>query len=228
MFRLTKCLTIGVVIAAALLVSTSSSEAGWHHRWGCCYDPCWTCCAPCWTPCCAPCVSWCAPCRVSRCYVDCCAPVCCDIGPTCCGAVTTAPAAVPSAASPTPAPPVPAPPRELNTPTPALPPAPGAEPAPAKPSAAILGADAGLLTVIVPQGAKVFVNGYETKSAGEQRQYVSYGLKPGFSYTYEVRVLAIRDGKPMEETRSVTLTAGQRTSVAFTDAKRNTGLALNF
>jgi len=148
--------------------------------------------------------------------------------------VSTAPIGTPSLAppqqpTPTPAPPPPSPPREPSTPTPALPPPPGAEPtAPAKPTADILGADAGLLTILVPQNAKVFINGHETKSKGERRLYVSYGLKAGSSYNYEIQVLAIRDGKPVEETRTVTLTAGQRTSVAFIDAKRNTRLALNF
>lgn len=112
---------------------------------------------------------------------------------------------------------------------PTLPPPPANEPAPAaKPTADILSPDVGLLTVLVPQNAKVFVNGYETKSKGESRQYVSYGLKSGLSYSYEIRVLAIRDGKPIDESRAVTLTAGQRTSVAFVDAKQNTGLAVNF
>jgi len=77
-----------------------------------------------------------------------------------------------------------------------------------------------LLQVWVPYDAKVFVNGVATTSTGSRRQYVSYGLKPNFTYTYEIRSEVVREGaggKPtiVEDTRTVTLTAGERTSVAF-------------
>lgn len=160
--------------------------------------------------------------------VDCCAPVCCGEAATI-GTVTTpdAPALTPPqlpTQGPTPAPP---PPREPSTPTPAIPPAPAAEPA-VKPTTSILAPDSALLTVIVPADAKVFVNGYETKSQGERRQYVSHGLQAGSSYNYQVRVVASRDGKPVEESRTVTLTAGQRSSVALLDAKSSSRLAFNW
>jgi uncharacterized protein (TIGR03000 family) len=134
-----------------------------------------------------------------------------------------APALTPPA-TPTPAPP---PPREPNTPTPAIPPAPAAEP-PVKPTTSILAPDAALMTVLVPADAKVFVNGYETKSKGERRQYVSHGLQAGLSYNYQIRVVATRDGKPVEENRTVTLTAGQQSSVALLDAKQDARLALKW
>lgn len=122
---------------------------------------------------------------------------------------------------PTPAPP-PAPPREPGTPTPALPPE-----LPTKPTTA-LPSDAGLLSLVVPEGAKVFVNDYETKSAGTQRQYVSYGLKAGLTYNYQIRVVAQHDGKTVEENRTVTLTAGKSEQVAFFDSGRSSRLALNW
>ena len=71
------------------------------------------------------------------------------------------------------------------------------------------------LTVWVPYGAKVTVNGLETRSTGSRRQFVSYGLKPGFSYKYVVRAEVVRNGQMQEDTRTVTLTAGQITAVAF-------------
>jgi uncharacterized protein (TIGR03000 family) len=114
---------------------------------------------------------------------------------------------------------------------PAAPPAdqlPTPPPPTAKPTTQILRPDAGLLTVIVPQGAKVFINGHETKSQGVERQYVSYGLQAGLSYNFQIQVLAVIDGKPREENRTVTLTAGQRSSVAMLDAKHSTGLAFNW
>ena len=47
-------------------------------------------------------------------------------------------------------------------------------------------ADRGLLTIWVPYDAKVTINGIKTKSTGSRRQFVSYGLKPGYNYTYEI------------------------------------------
>ena len=73
----------------------------------------------------------------------------------------------------------------------------------------------GLLTIWVPADAKVTVNGMLTKSAGSRRQYVSYGLNPGFSYKYEIVAEIVRDGKSVVENRTVVLQGGSRTSVAF-------------
>ena len=54
------------------------------------------------------------------------------------------------------------------------------------------------------------VNGLATKSTGSRRQFVSFGLKPGLSYKYVVKAEVIRDGKTVEETKTVSvLTAGQ-------------------
>jgi uncharacterized protein (TIGR03000 family) len=73
----------------------------------------------------------------------------------------------------------------------------------------------GLLAVEVPEDAKIFVNGQTTKSAGERREYVSRNLEPGFTYTYEVRAEAIRDGQTVVETKKVDLKAGQTARLAF-------------
>lgn len=72
-----------------------------------------------------------------------------------------------------------------------------------------------LLTVSVPNDAKVFVNGVATSSKGGQRTYVSRGLSNGFRYTYEVRVEAKRDGKVVEEVKTVQLRAGENADLAF-------------
>jgi uncharacterized protein (TIGR03000 family) len=74
----------------------------------------------------------------------------------------------------------------------------------------------GLLTVNVPKDAKIFVNGQATSSTGEVRQYVSRDLKDGFSYTYEVRAEVVRDGKTIEETKTIDLRAGANNALAFT------------
>jgi uncharacterized protein (TIGR03000 family) len=75
--------------------------------------------------------------------------------------------------------------------------------------------NSGVLTVWVPYDAKVTVNGRETKSTGSRRQFISYGLKPGLSYKYVVKAEVVRDGQIVEDTRTVALTAGQITAVAF-------------
>jgi uncharacterized protein (TIGR03000 family) len=73
----------------------------------------------------------------------------------------------------------------------------------------------GTLTISVPSDAKVTINDRETRSTGSQRQYVSYGLTPGLVYTYVVRAQVVRNGQVQEDTKTVTLTAGQVNSVAF-------------
>lgn len=73
----------------------------------------------------------------------------------------------------------------------------------------------GLLTVFVPDDARVTVNGLPTRSKGTRRQYVSYGLQPGFSYKYEIRAEVLRDGRVLSATRTVVLTAGDRREVAM-------------
>ena len=72
-----------------------------------------------------------------------------------------------------------------------------------------------MLTVWVPYDAKVSVNGRETRSTGSRRQFISYGLKPGFSYKYVIRAEVVRNGQPQTDTREVALTAGDITAVAF-------------
>ncbi|MBM4001186.1 MAG: TIGR03000 domain-containing protein [Planctomycetes bacterium] len=72
-----------------------------------------------------------------------------------------------------------------------------------------------VLTVDVPEGAKVFVNGRATKSTGANRQYVSRGLVPGMTYTYEVRVESEVDGKIAEDTKVVHLKAGDTSDLTF-------------
>lgn len=71
------------------------------------------------------------------------------------------------------------------------------------------------LTVNVPGDARVFVNGVQTKSVGSERSYVSRGLQSGFNYSYEVRAEVERNGKVVEETKTVNLMAGRTARVAF-------------
>ena len=88
-------------------------------------------------------------------------------------------------------------------------------PAPPSKTSATSAENSGVLTVWVPYDAKVTVNGLETKSTGSRRQFVSYGLKPGLSYKYVVKAEVVRNGQTVEDTRTVSLTAGQISAVAF-------------
>jgi uncharacterized protein (TIGR03000 family) len=119
-----------------------------------------------------------------------------------------------------PAAPAPEAPAPAAAPAPAVP-APAA-PAPVEPAAPLMpktsgtsAEQSGVLTVWVPYDATVTVNGLETRSSGSRRQFVSYGLKPGFSYKYVVRAEVVRNGQVQEDTRTVTMTAGDITAVAF-------------
>jgi uncharacterized protein (TIGR03000 family) len=67
-----------------------------------------------------------------------------------------------------------------------------------------------------------------TRSAGSKRQYVSFGLQPGFTYKYVVVASIVRDGQLVEDTRTVSLMAGQREAVAFGfNASAAEGIAAN-
>lgn len=72
-----------------------------------------------------------------------------------------------------------------------------------------------LMAIHVPAEAKVFINGLPTKSSGVFRQYVSHELKPGYTYKYEVRAEITHQGRRLERTRTVFLTAGARQAVAM-------------
>lgn len=102
---------------------------------------------------------------------------------------------------------------------PPLPPAPS--PAPNPSADRRLPSDAALLTVVVPQDATVYVNGMLTKTPGTQRQYVSYGLRPGYNYTYEVRVLVTHHGEPLSDVQFVRVRAGEERELAFDFAARS-------
>ena len=78
-----------------------------------------------------------------------------------------------------------------------------------------------LMGVRVPSGAKVFVNGRETRSRGARRWYVSRGLQPGREYAYQIRAELDRNGETLVETRDVQIRSGGRADVEFRfDASR--------
>ncbi|TWU42715.1 hypothetical protein Poly41_10150 [Novipirellula artificiosorum] len=75
--------------------------------------------------------------------------------------------------------------------------------------------DAALLTVAVPDDAKVTVNGHVTTSEGNVRQFMSRGLKEGYVYTYVVHVDYTSDGETMSDSQSIQLRPGDVERVIF-------------
>jgi len=92
-------------------------------------------------------------------------------------------------------------------------PAPGVAPMPGTTTST--GRADGLLSVNVPDDAKIFVNGQATTSVGEVRQYVSRDLAAGFNYSYEVRAEVVRDGRTVEQVKKIDVRAGETANVAF-------------
>lgn len=182
--------------------------AGWYSNcWGYGWNGC------CWDAICMPIVDYCAPGGVpGPAGVALAAP-----GPTIAPALPAVPPPAPPAASDTePSPqasPLPGP-GETKEPSDYNPPAPAAEPGartmlpPNRWSSAIL-------TIWVPTNAKVMINGLPTLTTGSRREYISHGLQPGLSYKYEVCVQIVRDGKTLEETQEVLMTAGSKEGLAF-------------
>jgi len=76
-------------------------------------------------------------------------------------------------------------------------------------------ADSGVLTVWVPNEAKVLINGLPTKSTGSTRCFVSYGLQPGHTYEYKVKAEVVREGKIITKKQTILLPAGAQRRVAF-------------
>jgi uncharacterized protein (TIGR03000 family) len=94
-------------------------------------------------------------------------------------------------------------------------------PAPAKTDSTMLEivpADGALLMVRVPAEAQVFVNGSATKATGSVRRFVSRGLEIGKTYEFVVRMVTTVEGRETEQTRTVRVSAGEQSLVAFAEA----------
>lgn len=72
-----------------------------------------------------------------------------------------------------------------------------------------------VLDIQVPADAIVFVNGQRTQTPGENRSYVSRNLKPGFKYSYELKVELERNGKTETQTKVIDLRAGDSKQLVF-------------
>ena len=84
----------------------------------------------------------------------------------------------------------------------------------------------GVIRMLVPENAVVYVNGYRTKQKGDLRSFAARELEIGQTYTFEVRVVASIDGALREEVKNTTLVAGETASLAF-DFRGDEVYALN-
>jgi uncharacterized protein (TIGR03000 family) len=71
------------------------------------------------------------------------------------------------------------------------------------------------LTVNVPEGASVLVNGKPTTSTGIRRTYISRGVATGTRYKYDIQAKVDSDGTPRIENRVVYARAGEHPEVQF-------------
>jgi uncharacterized protein (TIGR03000 family) len=70
------------------------------------------------------------------------------------------------------------------------------------------------LTLQVPTGAEVTVNGKKV-DAGSKRIFESPDLQTGESFTFDVRVTWLEDGKAVKEARSLTMHPGDHQSLQY-------------
>ena len=84
-----------------------------------------------------------------------------------------------------------------------------------KTAAAGVPADGVMFVVEVPEDATLLVNGRETNLSGTVRNFVSAGLAEDEQYDYTISMRVTRAGKVEEQTKTVSVSGGQRHVVAF-------------
>jgi uncharacterized protein (TIGR03000 family) len=79
--------------------------------------------------------------------------------------------------------------------------------------------------VIVPPGAEVSFDDVTTLSKGAVRQYDSPPLTPGTRYTYDITASWNDNGREVNQTQRVEVTAGAQVLVRFPTPPETTGQA---
>lgn len=76
------------------------------------------------------------------------------------------------------------------------------------------------VTVKMPAGAKLYVQGQEMKTEGASPfAFTTPVLDRGGKYSYEMKVVSLRNGEELSQTKRVILTAGKNENVAFDNLK---------
>lgn len=70
-----------------------------------------------------------------------------------------------------------------------------------------------LLRFVVPTNAEIWFDGVKTSQSGSAREFVSPALTPGHQYSYQVRVRWMNGDQPVEETRRLSVRAGDDVTV---------------
>jgi uncharacterized protein (TIGR03000 family) len=83
---------------------------------------------------------------------------------------------------------------------------------------AVASVETARLTVILPEGARVFVNDVALTVKGKQT-FETPKLEKGKTFFYNVKAELRRDGRTATETKKVSVEAGKSVTVDFTDAK---------
>lgn len=73
--------------------------------------------------------------------------------------------------------------------------------------------------VIVPANAEVWFDGVQTRQTGSHRTFWSPVLTPGKTYSYKVRARWLDNGAPVEQTRTIDVSANCISRVDFTQPK---------
>jgi uncharacterized protein (TIGR03000 family) len=79
------------------------------------------------------------------------------------------------------------------------------------------------ITVLVPADATIAFFKEPTTQKGTEREYITPALQPGKRYYYDVTARWTKDGRAVEETRKVWVTAGGRVEVNFLAPAAGTG-----
>jgi uncharacterized protein (TIGR03000 family) len=78
------------------------------------------------------------------------------------------------------------------------------------------GKTAALITIFLPAGAKLTVDG-RTVTASGVKTFITPPLEKGAAYSYEVNIETKRDGKPFVVTRRLRVTAGESVHADYRD-----------
>ena len=83
-----------------------------------------------------------------------------------------------------------------------------------------------VLNLVLPENAKVLINGKATKTRGVVRSYVSRRLQEDRDYKYQVKAIVMRNGKEIVRTKMVTMRPGIDQTVKLDFEDTVTTLAL--
>jgi uncharacterized protein (TIGR03000 family) len=75
------------------------------------------------------------------------------------------------------------------------------------------------IEVLTPVNAEIWFDGHKTSQTGARRLFATPVLDKDQGYHYEVRVRRWIDGKPIEESRIVSIRSGERITLAFPGPK---------